>query len=105
MPDWPRELPCLRLVIGTLVCTRDIPVNRYGLLFIISLAATLLMVGVVRDNEELNSHIASNTALARVGLPDDIGSAVVMLLAQEAGWKTVSALRPLAGSLSRIRTH
>lgn len=42
--------------------------------------------GVVRDNEELNKHIAANTALGRVGLPDDIGGAVAMLLAPEAGW-------------------
>ncbi len=42
--------------------------------------------GVVRDNEQLNSQIASNTALGRVGLPDDIGGVVAFLCTDEAGW-------------------
>ncbi len=42
--------------------------------------------GVVRDNAELNRHIASQTALGRVGLPDDIGGAVAALLSEQAGW-------------------
>lgn len=42
--------------------------------------------GRVRDDRELNRQIASITALGRVGLPDDIGAAVSMLLAPESGW-------------------
>jgi NAD(P)-dependent dehydrogenase (short-subunit alcohol dehydrogenase family) len=42
--------------------------------------------GAVRDNEQLNKMIASQTALGRVGLPDDIGGAVAMLLAPESNW-------------------
>ncbi len=42
--------------------------------------------GHVRDNKEMNQQIASATALGRVGLPDDIGGAVAMLLSDEAGW-------------------
>ena len=42
--------------------------------------------GVVRDNKELNASIAAQTALGRVGLPDDIGGAVAMLLSKESGW-------------------
>jgi NAD(P)-dependent dehydrogenase (short-subunit alcohol dehydrogenase family) len=42
--------------------------------------------GMVRDNKEVNQFIAANTALGRVGLPDDIGGAVAMLLADESGW-------------------
>ena len=42
--------------------------------------------GTVRDNAEVNKLIASMTALGRVGLPDDIGGAVAMLLAPESGW-------------------
>lgn len=42
--------------------------------------------GMVRDNQEVNSFIASQTALGRVGLPDDIGQAVALLLSEEAGW-------------------
>ena len=44
--------------------------------------------GVVRDNEHVNKLIASQTALGRVGLPDDIGAAVAMLLAAESAWIT-----------------
>ncbi|ACG74572.1 short-chain dehydrogenase/reductase SDR [Anaeromyxobacter sp. K] len=44
--------------------------------------------GVVRDNPELNRGIAAQTALGRVGLPDDIGGAVAMLLAPESNWIT-----------------
>ena len=42
--------------------------------------------GIVRDNAELNTMIASQTALGRVGVPDDIGGAVVVLLSEDAGW-------------------
>jgi NAD(P)-dependent dehydrogenase (short-subunit alcohol dehydrogenase family) len=42
--------------------------------------------GAVRDNPQLNSWVASNTALGRAGLPDDIGGAVVSLLQDESGW-------------------
>lgn len=42
--------------------------------------------GVVRDNSELNAAIAAQTALGRVGLPDDIGNAIAMLLSEEVGW-------------------
>jgi NAD(P)-dependent dehydrogenase (short-subunit alcohol dehydrogenase family) len=42
--------------------------------------------GRVRDDKEINKFIAANTALGRVGLPDDIGGAVAMLLADDSGW-------------------
>jgi len=42
--------------------------------------------GMVRDNREVNQQIASLTALGRVGLPDDVGAAVAMLLAPGNGW-------------------
>ncbi|MCY1540187.1 3-oxoacyl-[acyl-carrier-protein] reductase FabG [compost metagenome] len=42
--------------------------------------------GVVRDNAEVNAFIASNTALGRVGLPEDIGGAVAMLLSDAGRW-------------------
>lgn len=42
--------------------------------------------GVVRDNAQLNQAIASQTALGRVGLPDDIGGAIAALLADENRW-------------------
>ncbi|MBO0947153.1 SDR family NAD(P)-dependent oxidoreductase [Fibrella forsythiae] len=42
--------------------------------------------GIVRDNEHVNKHIASVTALGRVGLPDDIGGVVAFLCTEEARW-------------------
>lgn len=42
--------------------------------------------GNVRDNKEVNNHIASVTALGRVGLPDDIGGVVAFLCTPEASW-------------------
>lgn len=42
--------------------------------------------GVVRDNPEINNFIASQTALGRVGLPDDIGGAIAALLSEENRW-------------------
>jgi NAD(P)-dependent dehydrogenase (short-subunit alcohol dehydrogenase family) len=44
--------------------------------------------GRVRDNAELNQHIASVTAMGRVGLPDDVGGAITALLVGETGWIT-----------------
>ncbi|WP_338875430.1 SDR family oxidoreductase [Spirosoma sp. SC4-14] len=42
--------------------------------------------GRIRDNKELNAHVASLTALGRVGLPDDIGGVVAFLCSEEARW-------------------
>jgi NAD(P)-dependent dehydrogenase (short-subunit alcohol dehydrogenase family) len=42
--------------------------------------------GAVRDNADLNKMIASLTALNRVGVPDDIGGAVVALLSDNNRW-------------------
>jgi len=42
--------------------------------------------GAVRDNKEINSTIASSTALGRVGLPDDVGGAVAALLSDDNHW-------------------
>ena len=44
--------------------------------------------GSIRDNKDLNRVIAAQTALGRVGLPDDIGGAVAALLADENLWIT-----------------
>ena len=42
--------------------------------------------GRVRDNAQLNAFVASQTALGRAGLPDDIGNAVAALLVEPNGW-------------------
>lgn len=48
--------------------------------------ATDFSGGAVRDNPEINNFIASQTALGRVGLPDDIGGAIAALLSEENRW-------------------
>jgi NAD(P)-dependent dehydrogenase (short-subunit alcohol dehydrogenase family) len=42
--------------------------------------------GVVRDNEHLNRALASTIPLGRVGLPDDVGSAVAAILSDGGRW-------------------
>jgi NAD(P)-dependent dehydrogenase (short-subunit alcohol dehydrogenase family) len=42
--------------------------------------------GAVRDNAQLNAFVASQTALGRVGVPDDIGGAVAALLSDSNRW-------------------
>jgi NAD(P)-dependent dehydrogenase (short-subunit alcohol dehydrogenase family) len=53
--------------------------------------------GALRDNAELNKLVASQTALGRVGLPDDIGGAVAMLLAPESHWITGQRIEATGG--------
>ncbi|MBB3063372.1 SDR family NAD(P)-dependent oxidoreductase [Microbulbifer rhizosphaerae] len=42
--------------------------------------------GLVRDNREVNALIASQTALGRVGLPEDIGGVIASLLSEDNRW-------------------
>jgi NAD(P)-dependent dehydrogenase (short-subunit alcohol dehydrogenase family) len=42
----------------------------------------------VRDNQDLNAFIASQTALGRAGQVDDIGGVVAFLASEEARWIT-----------------
>jgi NAD(P)-dependent dehydrogenase (short-subunit alcohol dehydrogenase family) len=42
--------------------------------------------GLVRDNADLNRMIAGQTALGRVGVPDDIGRAIASLLSDDNRW-------------------
>lgn len=42
--------------------------------------------GTVRDSAQVNAFIASQTALGRVGLPDDIGGMVASLLSDDNRW-------------------
>lgn len=53
--------------------------------------------GVVRDNSSLNALLASNTALGRVGLPDDIGGVVAFLCSEDARWVTAQRLEASGG--------
>jgi NAD(P)-dependent dehydrogenase (short-subunit alcohol dehydrogenase family) len=42
--------------------------------------------GVVRDNADVNRHVASTIPLGRVGEADDVGAAVAALLSDGMGW-------------------
>jgi len=53
--------------------------------------------GVVRDNEEVNKWVASQTALGRVGLPDDIGGVVAFLCTDDARWITAQRIEVSGG--------
>lgn len=53
--------------------------------------------GAVRDNEQLNQHIASLTALGRVGLPDDIGGVVAFLCTEDARWVNAQRIEVSGG--------
>jgi NAD(P)-dependent dehydrogenase (short-subunit alcohol dehydrogenase family) len=53
--------------------------------------------GVVRDNAQLNAYIASQTALGRVGLPDDIGGVVASLLSPDNGWINAQRIEASGG--------
>lgn len=53
--------------------------------------------GNVRDNAQLNAYIASQTALGRVGLPDDIGDAIAALLSDELAWMTAQRIEVSGG--------
>lgn len=53
--------------------------------------------GTVRDDPQVNAFIAAQTALGRVGLPDDIGGAVAALLAEENRWVTGQRIEASGG--------
>ncbi|WP_316736412.1 SDR family NAD(P)-dependent oxidoreductase [Pedobacter aquatilis] len=53
--------------------------------------------GVVRDNEQMNKGIASQTALGRVGLPDDIGPVVAFLCTEESKWINAQRIEASGG--------
>ena len=53
--------------------------------------------GAVRDNKEINGFIASQTALGRVGIPDDIGSVVAFLCSDDAKWVNAQRIEASGG--------
>ena len=55
--------------------------------------------GAVRDNPELNQMLASQTALGRVGMPDDIGGVVASLLSDEMRWVNGQRIEVTGGIL------
>jgi NAD(P)-dependent dehydrogenase (short-subunit alcohol dehydrogenase family) len=55
--------------------------------------------GVVRDNPQVNAQIASVTALGRVGVPDDIGSAIAAMLSDDNRWMTGQCIEVSGGMM------
>jgi NAD(P)-dependent dehydrogenase (short-subunit alcohol dehydrogenase family) len=53
--------------------------------------------GSVRDNEQINQFVASQTALGRVGLPDDIGGVVASLLSEDNRWVNAQRIEASGG--------
>jgi NAD(P)-dependent dehydrogenase (short-subunit alcohol dehydrogenase family) len=51
----------------------------------------------VRSNPQLNAFIASQTALGRVGQPDDIGGIVAFLTSEKAHWITGQRIEASGG--------
>ncbi len=53
--------------------------------------------GAVRDNSQLNNFVASQTALGRVGLPDDIGGVIASLLSDDNRWVNAQRIEASGG--------
>ena len=53
--------------------------------------------GAVRDNPDINAFIASQTALGRVGQPDDIGGAIAALLSVDCRWVNAQRIEVSGG--------
>jgi NAD(P)-dependent dehydrogenase (short-subunit alcohol dehydrogenase family) len=51
----------------------------------------------VRDNKDLNTMIANQTALGRVGLPHDIGGVVAFLCSDDAKWVNAQRIEVAGG--------
>ena len=55
--------------------------------------------GMVRDDPQMNAAVAAQTALGRVGLPDDIGGAIAALLSEGTGWINGQRIEASGGML------
>lgn len=53
--------------------------------------------GAVRDNAQLNAFVASQTALGRVGEPEDIGRVIVALFSDDARWVNAQRIEASGG--------
>lgn len=53
--------------------------------------------GAVRDNAQINAFVASQTALGRAGLPDDIGGVIASLLAPANRWVNAQRIEASGG--------
>lgn len=55
--------------------------------------------GALRDDAELNAAIAAQTALGRVGLPEDIGGAIAALLSPGSHWVNAQRIEVSGGQM------
>ena len=53
--------------------------------------------GALRDNADVNKMVAGQTAMGRVGLPEDIGTAAAALLAGDLHWVTGQRIEAAGG--------
>ena len=61
--------------------------------------ATDFSGGMVRDNPEVNKHVAAMTALGRVGEPDDIGPMIGSLLSSDNRWINAQRIEVTGGMM------
>ncbi|GAF47729.1 SDR family NAD(P)-dependent oxidoreductase [Rhodococcus wratislaviensis] len=62
-------------------------------------SATDFNGGAMRDDPELRSNLAAQTALGRVGEPDEIGDAIAALASDAMRWVTAERIEVSGGSL------
>ncbi|BBA97225.1 putative short chain dehydrogenase/reductase [Actinacidiphila reveromycinica] len=55
--------------------------------------------GYLRDNEQVRTQLGAETALGRVGEPDDIGGVVASLLSEHTGWINGQRVEASGGTL------
>lgn len=53
--------------------------------------------GVVRDNAQVNKLLAGETALGRVGVPDDIGGVIAAFLSEDTRWVNAQRIEVAGG--------
>jgi len=53
--------------------------------------------GAVRDNEQLNDYVASQTALGRVGVTEDIGPLIACLTTEATRWVNAQRIEASGG--------
>lgn len=59
--------------------------------------ATDFSGGMVRDNPMVNKSVADNTALGRVGAPEDVGPVIAALLSEDFGWVNAQRIEVSGG--------
>ncbi|MFC8667506.1 SDR family NAD(P)-dependent oxidoreductase [Streptomyces sp. NPDC057199] len=62
-------------------------------------SATDFAGGVLRDDEQVRSHLSGLIAMGGVGDPDDIGSAVAAIASERMGWVTGQRIEASGGML------